>query len=266
MIPFKRQMEKAIKGYLSPLGFKYFPKEYIYIRYYSDDIVQSIRYADETHSKPRYYFLRTAIGVGSLSLAQILGEVTNGLRGNYIHPTGPAYFLNNKDIDNPFDDTLYIHSEFIGDRPMEENIADFDRMFKEDAQLIFDKYITQKAIFLCPITDPFFNQIHSLDNWFYVPLAYFFNSEFIKAFEFIKERLEIVEYLINEFGLNETNIETLEIYRNYSQNLTKWINDRRIFKVDDEYLPIYESSSNTIIDNYNIEIQNYIKKLLSGNR
>ena len=71
MIPFKRQMEKAIKGYLSPLGFKYFPKEYIYIRYYSDDIVQSICYADETHSKPRYYFLRTAIGVGSLSLAQI---------------------------------------------------------------------------------------------------------------------------------------------------------------------------------------------------
>ena len=99
-----------------------------------------------------------------------------------------------------------------------------------------------------------------------MPLAYFFNSEFIKAFKFIKERLEIVEYLINEFGLNETNIETLEIYRNYSQNLTKWINDRRIFKVDDEYLPIYESSSNTTIDNYNIEIQNYIKKLLSGNR
>ena len=201
------------------------------------------------------------IGVGSISLEHILCEVTNGLEGHRIHPVGPPYFCAYKDMDNPCNDALYIHAEFIGDRPMGENIADFDRMYKEDAQLIFEKYITQKAIFLCPITDPFFNKINAPNNWFYVPLAYFFNSEFVKAFEFIKERLEIVENLISRFGLNETNRRTLKTYGIYSQNLSKWIKDRRTFMVDDEYLPTYGLNSIDSIAKYDIEIQNFIKEI-----
>lgn len=258
----KKQMEKAIKGYLSSMGFKHNPKGYNYIRKYSDDIIQSIGYADETHCKPRYHFLRMFIGVGSISLDKLLYDVTDGLEGNSDFPVGPPYFCSYKDMDNPFDDTLYIHSEFIGDRPMEDNIADFDRMYKEYAQLIFDKYSCQKAIYTCPLTDVFFNNINAPSNWFYVPLAYFFNSEFTKAFEFIKERVTIVSGLIGRFGLNETNIQTLTTYSHYSNNLQRWIVNERTFKVDDDFLPLYESNDAASTEKLNAEIQEYIKKLL----
>lgn len=65
---FKREMEKAIKGYLKPLGFKYVAKHFVHIRRCNDDISHSLGYADETHFRPHYYFLKTFVGVASIVL------------------------------------------------------------------------------------------------------------------------------------------------------------------------------------------------------
>ena len=76
---YRREVEKAVKSYLLPLGFKYRPKTYNFFRRYSDEITQDIGFAYETHGRSHYYFMRTFIGVNSMSLNKILFEVTDGI-------------------------------------------------------------------------------------------------------------------------------------------------------------------------------------------
>ena len=210
---FKNQMEKAIKEHLAPLGFKYNAKKYAYIRYFNEDLTQSISYADENHYRKHYYFLRTSATVTSNLLNIILYEVTDGLMDYRGGRESPAYL-------NTLDGKEVIHTEFMGERPMEENIADFDR-----------------DVFLCPLREEFFNPYNRPYVGYYVPLAFYFNSEFDKAFEYIQERLDIEYKMIERFGPHESATQTINIYEAIRKNLKQWIAERRQFKIDDEYLP-----------------------------
>ncbi len=242
---FKREMGKAIKGYLKPLGFKYVAKDFVHIRRYSDDISHRIGYADETHSRPHYYFLKIAVGVASKRLNEILWEATDGEEDSRENVIGPVYLtIYRKALsDEEYSQQKhFIHCEFIGERSMDENLADFDKMYHEHAQTIFNKYSTQKAIFLHPITDPYFNRVHSPCLCFYVPLAYYFNGDFDKAYAYIDKRIEIEEKYIKEiqakgYTISEETLHCRRVYTAMRKNLKKWIEEKRTFLVDDEYLP-----------------------------
>ena len=57
---YKREIEKAIKGYLAPLGFKYYVKDDEFIKKINDDLTQTICYADATRGRKQYHlFLPT---------------------------------------------------------------------------------------------------------------------------------------------------------------------------------------------------------------
>ena len=235
---YKREFEKALKEHLAPWGFKYSKADSNYSRHFSEDIVQSIGWADERCEEPSWHYLKTFVGIGSVSLEKILSEVTDGLAGGDVDkPIGPPYFCMHKEWISADPRADFIHCRFKPERPMEENIAEFDKMYEEEVVTLFDMYNTQKAIYLCPITDKYFEG--GLYYWYYVPLAYYFNGEFDKAFEFIEERVRIVYELIERFGFSESDATTLELYDNYKRNLKKWIEERRQFKVDDEYLPAF---------------------------
>lgn len=240
---FKREFEKAIKEYLAPLGFKKKPKSSFYIRNYSEDIIQSMGWADESCEEPAWHYLKTFVGVSSVSLKNILLEVTDGLAGGPADPTiGPPYFCMHKDWVSADPRADFIHCRFKPERPMEENIAEFDKMYEEEVVTLFDMYNTQKAIYLCPITDKYFEG--GLYGWYYVPLAYYFNGEFDKAFEVIEERLTIRDgaeaRILARYGsLSDESLRPRRIYENMRRNLKKWIEERRQFKVDDEYLPVF---------------------------
>ena len=227
---YKREMEKAIKGYLAPFGFKYKAQYCSYVRMLNEDIEQSRSYADETHNRNHYFFLRVSATVSSMSLNEILYEITDGKIDFRDFVSTPAYL-------NTLDGMDVIHTEFIGERPMSENIESFANMFQYDIQTVFDKFKTQKEIYLSPIREKYFNPYNRVDVWYYVPLAYYFNGEFDKAFAFIDERVRIAYELIERFGKSETDLKTLNIYEAYRKNLKNWIAKKHTFKVDDEYLP-----------------------------
>ena len=175
---FKNQMEKAIKEYLAPLGFKYNAKKYAYVKKVNEDLTQMIRCSEETHYRKQYFYLRISATVSSNLLNEILYQVTDGIMDYRGECESPAYL-------NTLDGKEVIHTEFMGERPMEENIADFDRIYKKDILQVFDKFRTTRDVFLCPLREEFFNPYNRCCTWYYVPLAYYFNSEFDKAFEFI---------------------------------------------------------------------------------
>ena len=233
---YKKQMEKAIKEYLAPYGFKYSTKHYAFVKKINEDMTQWITWAGETHFRKQYYFLRTSAVVSSNLLYAILAEVTNGLTDFRCGYCSPAYLttLDGKNV---------IHTEFIGERSMEDNIPEFDQMFKQDINSVFDKFSTTKSVILSPIKEPFFNPYNTPNVFFYVPLAYYFNGEFNKALEYIDERLEICKatepMILSRYGvLGEEDINERKAYILYKENLKKWIAEGRQFKIDNEYLPI----------------------------
>ena len=148
----------------------------------------------------------------------------------------------------------------MGERPMEENIADFDRMYKKEVLQVFDKFKTTKDVFLCPLREEFFNPYNRPYVRYYVPIALFFNSEFDKAFEYIQERLDIEYKMIERFGPHES----ATIYEAIRKNLKQWIAERRQFKIDDEYLPIFnEQEANSLSESLQ-KMKSIVGKLLKN--
>ncbi len=231
---FKREMEKAVKSVLAPLGYKYKAKEYAHIKPISDDITHLIRYADENHFRPRYFYLKIAVQVISKSLNEILYEVTDGLvdlRNEYV---GPVFQMKKEDND-------FIFSEFFGNRAMEENISDLEKVYDSIIVHIFERYTTQKSIYTCAIHDEMAVKDNVLVGSSYVPLAYYFEGEFDKAFEFIdnyiakqmRAKADIPKFA-HVFDERVVKFEAIK------KNLHAWIKEKRTFKVDSEYMPKFE--------------------------
>lgn len=229
-------MEKAIKGYLSAKGFKYKPSEYSHIRKVTDDMYHAIGYTIDSGLRKHYYHLRFFITISSNTLNDILYEVTDGSVDNRKSASSPAYI-------NIYND-IVMEMEFCGERSVEENIEEFDTIYKTQIQKVFDLYGSQKSIFLCPLYEQYFNILNTPYIWYYVPLAYFFHGDFDKAIGYIDQRVEISrgaeKRILSRYGvLDNDDLIPRRSYETMRENLQKWIDEHRQFKVDDELLPNY---------------------------
>lgn len=238
---YKKEVEKIVKNYMQSKGFTYNAKRGFFVKNITDDIVLNIGFAYETHGKSQYYFLRIPIGIASISLDNLLSEVTDGIIDCSKFHIGPIY-TNRIDRSLPHSDYKYIHCEFFKNRPVEENIAALDRMYTTDVQKLICAYSTQRAIYTCSAHREFipFNPGNIPYIFFYGPLGYFFEGQFDEAFKFIEERVKIEKENIKRDGSYEDALKIIETYSKYCKNLKKWIAEKRQFKVDDEYLPSYK--------------------------
>lgn len=228
-------MEKAIKAYLSQYGFKYNPKGFGYEKRQNDEFSYSLLCATASHYQKQYFQISISVTVASRSLNKILYDATNSLIDYRELFGSPAYI-------NVLDDDSTMEMEFTGERSIEENIAEFDRIYKEQVQSVFDKYSSMKSIYTCPLHDKNFNILNTPYIFFYIPLAYYFEGRYDEAFRHIDKRLEIedvhIKKVLERYGeLREGTTEYRDAYLNMRDNLKKWIAEGRQFKVDDEYLP-----------------------------
>ena len=232
---FKRQMEKAIKEYLNQYGFKYYPQWYSYEKKLNDEFSYSLLCSTVSHYQKQYFQIGISVTVASRSLNEILYEATNGIIDYRELSGSPAYI-------NVLDDDSTMEMEFTGERSIEENIAEFDRIYKREVQSVFNKYNSMKSIYTCPLHDKNFNILNTPYIFFYVPLAYYFEGKYDEAFKNIDKRLEIedahIKKVLERYGeLHEETSEYRDAFLNMRDNLKKWIAEGRQFKVDDEYLP-----------------------------
>ena len=232
---YRREMEKAIKAYLSQYGFKYYPKGFGYEKRLNDEFSYSLLCTSTSYYQKHYFEVSIAVTVTSKSLNEILYEATNGIIDYRDLAGSPAYV-------NVLDDDSAMEMEFTGERSIEENIAEFDRIYKEQVQSVFDKYSSMKSIYTCPLHDKNFNILNTPYIWFYVPLAYYFEGRYDEAFKYIDKRLEFedvhIKKVLERYGhLDDEDTKYRDAYLNMRDNMKKWIAEGRQFKVDDEYLP-----------------------------
>ena len=241
---FGRAVEKAIKEYLRQYGFK--SKGYSFYKPFNDDLTLYFGYADETHFRPQYYYVKMYVRVVSVHLNEILNELAEG-KIDYLQTLTLATPLNQVTTETDF-----IHSEFFGNRDMEENMAEFKNVFETVVLPIYEKYSCQKALFTCAIHDKqaikWCRYVHH-----YMPLAYYFEGRFDEMFQYVDERLNFFkESIVDISRLSEqidirdailTNLhcsEQMYILSIMRRNLQIWVEDKRAFKVDDECLPVFK--------------------------
>ncbi len=241
---FGRAVKKAIKEYLHQYGFKY--KDYSFYKPYNDDMTLNFFYADETHFRPQYYYVKMVAQIVSIHLNEILNELAEGKIDHL------QTLTNSSPLVQRVTDTGIIHSEFFGNRDMEENMAEFRHVFETTILPIYEKYSCQKALFTCAIHDKLsIKWCHNVHH--YIPLAYYFEGRFDEMFQYIDERLNFFkESMVDISRLSEqTDIgnamvsnlrcsEQMYILSIMRRNLQIWIEKKRAFKVDDEYLPVFK--------------------------
>lgn len=261
---YRYEVEKAVKSYFSQLGYRYYNKQGFFVKSLSTDIKRSIGFAYENHGKSRYYFLRTFVSVASKFLDEILFEVTDGRIDYRDFQIGPVYQCSIKKL--TYGDKDYTHCEFIGNRSMEENLTDLDKMYKNDVQKIYDTYNTQKSLFTCAAHEEIFpfNPVNTPSLFFYGPLNFYFAGQFDKAFEFIDNQIKIDKANIKEFGSYEEAVNNIKTYEIYRKNLKQWIDENRQFKVDDEYLPNFKEQESTPLSGSLLKMKSIVGKLLKN--
>ena len=226
---FGRAVKKAIKEYLRQYGFKY--KDYSFRTPHNEDMTFYFYYADETHFRPQYYYVKMAAKITSLHLSNILNDLTEGKLYYMDNPSyvGPMFQMTTTGTD-------IIHSEFFGSRDMEENMAEFKHVFETTILPIYEKYSCQKTLFTCAIHDkPAIKWCRIAQH--YIPLAYYFESRFDEMFQYIDERLNFFKENLEE----APNLsEQIDVFSTMRKNLQIWIEEKRTFKVDDEYMPVFK--------------------------
>ena len=128
---FGKAVKKAIKEYVSQYGFKY--KDYSFYKPYNDDMTLNFFYADETHFIPQYYYVKMFAQIVSIHLNEILNELAEGKIGHLqpLNYSSPLF--------QGVTDTDFIHSEFFGNRDMEENMAEFKHVFETTILPIYER-------------------------------------------------------------------------------------------------------------------------------
>lgn len=249
---YEGQMERAVKKVLKPQGYKYDSEIYAHIKPISTDIDHQIRYSVEHRFRAHYLFLGFAVQVISKSLNEIIYELTDGLADWRNYSFGPIFQTH-------IDDENEIYTEFLGERTMEENISCFVKVYENMIVPILDKYTTQKSIYTCAIHDNMAVK-HNRHNSVFIPIAYYIEGEFDKAIEYIdsyvlKQRQAKIEY---------PNVTTLDdrivLFEAYKKNLLKWIQEKRTFKVDSEYLPVFPEKTDSSSEPLLGRVFDFLKK------
>ena len=242
---FGRAVEKAIKEYLRQQGFK--PVGYAFGKPHTDDMAFYFYHTMETRFQPQYYYIQMGAQVVSVHLNKILHELVEG-KIEHLQDS----FTESNPLFQATTGTENIYTEFLGERDMEENMSRFRHTFETIILPVYEKYSNQKALFTCAIHDKQAIK-KNINVHHYIPLAYYFENRFDEMFQYIDERLNFFkEGIVDISRLSEhtdignamvTNLrcsEQIYILSIMRRNLQIWVEDKRVFKVDDEYLPVFK--------------------------
>lgn len=215
-------MDKALKAYFKPLGFKYDASAYHFEKSFDEDITYSVGIMDETRFRSQYFWLRIFVYVQSELLASLIEELCEGRSACIL------CFETVPHRDDP-------HVEIIGERPMEENIADFSNHMDKYVFPIFEKFKDTQSVvnyFLHEKWDnddvrPWLGATYS-DHYTY-PLAYYLAGQNDRCLQQLQKNREHLEWQASHPG--SMAIDELNYFRPFQANLTKWINDGKVIRI-----------------------------------
>lgn len=215
---YNREVLKAIKECLKPYGFKY--KKYAFEKTINPQLTVHLLFSMENHFRPHYFYVGMGVLFISSRLNEILYEVTDG-KTDLREKTGPICvrtYSNMGDIEE-------IHSEFDGDKDMEDNIKRFEAEFTERVLPVIQWYQTERELFAATICEDS-NEHLGMWAFYYIPIVYYIQGEYAKAIQYIDDFL-IREKELNSKRPNIEYEERIDIFESYKKNLLNWIENKK---------------------------------------
>lgn len=179
---YKRQMEKAIKEYMKSVGFKYYTPRYLYVQKVNDEILNIIAYATYNGGRKEYYELSIDICIIYRSWNNMLHRLTESYCDFDSFMNGPIYFPTRIYCHEP-------HVEIMGTRPMEENLAAYQKEMETRAFPILERYQDKEALYRDMMNEPN-NQYLQKNRIWYLPVAHYVNGNYEEAIQAAKALLK----------------------------------------------------------------------------
>lgn len=212
---YKRQMEKAIKEYMSSIGFKYYTPRFTYFKKVNDDTLFRVGYATASGYEKEFYELSIYACTIYRSWNNLLYQLTDGFCDFDSWTNGPVSFP-----------TRLTWQEkqvvFTGTRSMEENLADYKEELETRALPFLERYTNREILYQDMVERP--DDIHYLKNlkW-YMPIAHYVNGTPKAALQHVEMTLKECEQDYRENPQAPAYIRNLHDFTLYRKNLLRLI-------------------------------------------
>ena len=120
------------------------------------------------------------------------------------------------------------HVEFIGERPMEENVKLFQEHMENVGFPILERFTDTRQIITSVLHDDFVIKRNRKEDMFTRPIALYLEGESGKAIEYMDECMNKLECLHSYNPENSITIDKIERYQPFQKNLTQWMKEGRI--------------------------------------
>ena len=138
---FKQQMEKAIKEYLTSMGFKYAPKQYLFYKDNENDLSFCTMYGTTSYHRKEYYELQTMFYIKCPEWDDEVARLFFEKEDLNLRFSGPLFFWTPRNIKEKS------RVIFTGTRSMEENLAAYKHEFETYGLPLYEKFTTKDIMY-----------------------------------------------------------------------------------------------------------------------
>ena len=215
---YKQQMQKAIKGYMKDIGFKYDAKLFSFYKFIDEDTDLMLIYSLTSHGFKEYYELGISASIVKKTWNYTLCEMTNGVINHNKYRSG-LFHINC--TNNPQRGYSMV---FSGKREMKENMREFIGIVEMYAIPFWKKYINEDFLYADLISAA--PQCCSSYGPFIKPLVCYMHKDYDRALEYAKIFLSEHKQEVKAKPHIEGLRKQLELYTTFYNNLRKLIKNQ----------------------------------------
>ena len=216
---YKQQMQKAIKGYMKDIGFKYDAQQFTFYKDVDEDCELALIYAATSHGFKEYYDLNIQVSVIRKSWNLLLYELTNNKIDMVNFRIGMFSFPCPPLSKQPYSMTFSSH------RSIDDNLLEFKSIIQNYA-LIFWELFSDDVTAYNKMFSEEYSYVCQFSYRFSYPVACYMHKDYDRALEyaksFLSEHKQEVKAKPNIEGLRKQ----LELYTTFYNNLRKLIKNQ----------------------------------------
>ena len=218
---FKQQMEEAIKEYLTSMGFKYAPKQYLFYKDNENDLSFCTMYGTTSYHRKEYYELQTMFYIKCPEWDDEVARLFFEKEDLNLRFSGPLFFWTPRNIKEKS------RVIFTGTRSMEENLAAYKHEFETYGLPLYEKFTTKDIMYENMFKPEYSYAFGWFSRWYFPVVSYLY-GDYEKAMHYASQTLNELKKSKTGF-LNTPSVSLVE-YSRFYKNLLAAIKARPDYK------------------------------------
>lgn len=220
---YRQQMQKAIKGYMKDIGFRYDARQFTFYKEVNDDCELALVYAASSHGLKEYYDLNIQVSVIRKSWNILLYELTDKKIDMVNCRIGMYSFHCPPLPKQPYSMT------FASYRSIEDNVLEFKGIIHDYALSFWDVFSDDVTAYSKMFSKDFAYVCQFSYRYSY-PIACYMHKDYDKALEYANKYLHESKQNVKEKPDIAGLRKQLELYTTFYNNLYRLIKAQPDYK------------------------------------